>query len=156
MPTLHLTGASLNVWECAANGLYDQQDPNQPDGNMRGIFTSDSEGRYNFYCIKPVPYPVPYDGPAGDILKLMDRSPFRAAHIHFMVESKTHRRLVTQVFPSDDEYLQCDSVYAVKDDLIVHFEPASPEALKGRGAQGLQTDVKWEVEYDFRVKGSGT
>lgn len=147
-----MTGAALNVWECAANGLYDQQDPSQPDGNMRGIFTSDNEGNYGFYCIKPVPYPVPYDGPAGDILKLMDRSPFRAAHIHFMVESKGYRRLVTQTFPSDDDYLDRDSVYAVKDDLIIRFEPASSEALKGSGVQTLDTAVKWEVKYDFRIK----
>ncbi|KIW75166.1 hypothetical protein Z517_11938 [Fonsecaea pedrosoi CBS 271.37] len=147
-----IAGAKLNVWECAANGLYDQQDPEQPDGNMRGIFTSDHDGRYGFYCIKPVPYPVPYDGPAGDILKLMDRSPFRAAHIHFMVESESRRRLVTQVFPSDDAYLDRDSVYAVKDDLIIRFEPAGPEARKGRGVRGLQSDVKWEVKYDFRIK----
>lgn len=119
---------------------------------MRGIFTSDNEGQYSFYCIKPVPYPVPYDGPAGDILKLMDRSPFRAAHIHFMVESKTYRRLVTQVFPSDDRHLDCDSVYAVKDDLIIQFKPPSSEALKGRGIQSLEAAVKWEVEYDFRIK----
>ncbi|KAK6362469.1 Catechol 1,2-dioxygenase [Exophiala oligosperma] len=147
-----VAGATLNVWECAANGLYDQQDTSQPDGNMRGIFTSDSQGYYSFYCIKPVPYPVPYDGPAGDILKLMDRSPFRAAHIHFMVEDKAYRRLVTQVFPSDDKYLHCDSVYAVKEDLIIHFEPPSPDALKERGSHSLQADVKWEVTYDFKIK----
>ncbi|KIW15628.1 hypothetical protein PV08_05676 [Exophiala spinifera] len=147
-----VAGAELNVWECAANGLYDQQDPSQPDGNMRGIFHADEDGRYDFYCIKPIPYPVPYDGPAGDILKLMDRSPFRAAHIHFMVESETHRRLVTQVFPSDDAYLNRDSVYAVKNDLIIRFEPPTPEAMKGRGARGTESGVQWEVNYDFRIK----
>ncbi|EXJ81809.1 hypothetical protein A1O1_07874 [Capronia coronata CBS 617.96] len=147
-----IAGAKLNVWECAANGLYDQQDPSQPDGNMRGIFTSDWEGHFSFYCIKPVPYPIPYDGPAGDILELMDRSPFRAAHIHFMVESKGHRRLVTQVFPSDDKYLEHDSVYAVQDDLIIQFGPPSEKALKGRGVPNLDIPVKWEVEYDFRIQ----
>jgi catechol 1,2-dioxygenase len=146
------TGASLNVWECAANGLYDQQDPDQPDGNMRGIFTSDDDGRYGFYCIKPVPYPVPYDGPAGDILKLMDRSPFRAAHIHFMVESETHQRLITQVFPRDDKYLHRDSVYAVKDELIISFEPASAEATSGKGSPSLESPITFEVRYDFRIK----
>jgi catechol 1,2-dioxygenase len=119
---------------------------------MRGIFTSDSDGRYGFYCIKPIPYPVPYDGPAGDILKLMDRSPFRAAHIHFMVESETHQRLVTQVFPSDDEYLGRDSVYAVKDELIIHFEPAGAEAASGKGSLTLESPVKFEVKYNFLIK----
>ncbi|KAI1034705.1 hypothetical protein LB504_004534 [Fusarium proliferatum] len=143
-------GASLNVWECAVNGLYDQQDPNQPSGNMRGMFTSDVEGKYAFYCIKPVPYPVPYDGPAGDIFKLMDRHPYRAGHIHFMVTRDAYNRLITQVFPEDDTYLDSDSVYAVKSDLLLKFKPYNSGSLKSIG--GNDVDVKWEVNWDFKIK----
>ncbi|KAF5638464.1 hydroxyquinol 1 2-dioxygenase [Fusarium tjaetaba] len=149
-PVAETAGASLNVWECAVNGLYDQQDPNQPSGNMRGMFTSDSEGKYSFYCIKPVPYPVPYDGPAGDILKLMDRHPYRAGHIHFMVTTASYNRLITQVFPEDDTYLDSDSVYAVKSDLLLKFQPYNFGSLKSIG--GKDVDVKWEVNWDFRIK----
>ncbi|KAI2673850.1 transcriptional regulator family: Fungal Specific TF [Penicillium roqueforti] len=120
--SLPVAGASLNVWQCAVNGLYDQQDPDQPSGNMRGLFKSDANGQYAFYCIKPVPYPIPYDGPAGDILKLMDRHPYRA-HIHFLVTSDSYNRLITQVFPDDDTYLDSDSVYVVKSDLLLQFKP---------------------------------
>lgn len=143
-------GASLNVWECAVNGLYDQQDPDQPSGNMRGMFTSDAEGKYDFYCIKPVPYPVPYDGPAGDILKLMDRHPYRAGHIHFMVTRDSYNRLITQVFPEDDTYLDSDSVYAVKSDLLLKFKPYNSGSLERIG--GNAVDVKWEVNWDFKIK----
>ncbi|EED13504.1 hydroxyquinol 1,2-dioxygenase, putative [Talaromyces stipitatus ATCC 10500] len=147
---LPIAGASLNVWQCAVNGLYDQQDPSQPSGNMRGMFTSDGDGNYAFYCIKPIPYPVPYDGPAGDILKLMDRHPYRAAHIHFMVTSDSHHRLNTQVFPEDDSYLDSDSVYAVKSDLLLQFKPYRSDLPQGKGSEG--TYVKWEVNWDFKIK----
>ncbi|CAI7630521.1 unnamed protein product [Penicillium glandicola] len=147
---LPVAGASLNVWECAVNGLYDQQDPNQPSGNMRGIFTSDLDGKYAFYCIKPVPYPVPYDGPAGDILKLMDRHPYRAGHIHFMVTSDSYHRLITQVFPDDDTYLNSDSVYAVKSDLLLQFKPYTSDSPQHKGVN--EADVQWEVNWDFRIK----
>lgn len=140
----------MNVWECAVNGLYDQQDPNQPSGNMRGMFTSDSKGKYAFYCIKPVPYPVPYDGPAGDILKLMDRHPYRAGHIHFMVTRDSYNRLITQVFPEDDTYLDSDSVYAVKSDLLLKFKPYGSGSL--RTMRGNDVDVRWEVNWDFKIK----
>ncbi|KAH7166843.1 Intradiol ring-cleavage dioxygenase [Fusarium sp. MPI-SDFR-AT-0072] len=136
--------------ECAVNGLYDQQDPNQPSGNMRGMFTSDTEGKYSFYCIKPVPYPVPYDGPAGDILKLMDRHPYRAGHIHFMVTRDSYNRLITQVFPEDDTYLDSDSVYAVKSDLLLKFKPYGSDLLES--IAGHEVNVKWEVNWDFKIK----
>lgn len=75
-------------------GLYEQQDDEQIDHNLRGKFYTDSNGEYAFYCIRPTPYPVPSDGPAGKLLRLMDRHPFRPAHIHFIVscfsEPQTH------------------------------------------------------------------
>ncbi|KAI2696436.1 hypothetical protein CBS147332_9003 [Penicillium roqueforti] len=147
--SLPVAGASLNVWQCAVNGLYDQQDPDQPSGNMRGLFTSDANGQYAFYCIKPVPYPVPYDGPAGDILKLMDRHPYRA-HIHFLVTSDSYNRLITQVFPDDDTYLDSDSVYAVKSDLLLQFKPYTSDSPRSKG--GKEANVQWEVNWDFRIK----
>ncbi|KAJ5778413.1 Intradiol ring-cleavage dioxygenase [Penicillium odoratum] len=125
-------------------------DRDQPPGNMRGMFTSDEDGRYAFYCIKPVPYPVPYDGPAGDILRLMDRRPYRAGHIHFMLTCHSYHRLITQVFPDDDTYLNSDSVYAVKSDLLLQFKPYNPPTLRGKGAN--EAHVKWEVNWDFKIK----
>lgn len=80
-----LAGATVEVWQASTNGLYEQQDPDQVEFNLRGKFRTDEEGRYYFYCLRPTPYPVPDDGPAGKLLQLMDRHPFRPAHIHIIV-----------------------------------------------------------------------
>src|ERR1700712_5045019 len=80
-----IEGAELDVWHTAPNGMYEQQDPDQPEFNLRGRFTTGPDGKYDFYCLKPTPYPIPNDGPAGKLLSLMDRHPYRPAHIHFIV-----------------------------------------------------------------------
>jgi catechol 1,2-dioxygenase len=80
-----IEGAVLDVWHTAPNGLYEQQDPEQPDMNLRGRFTTGKDGTYHFYCLRPVPYPIPFDGPAGVMLNALDRHPYRPAHIHFIV-----------------------------------------------------------------------
>lgn len=66
-------------------GLYEQQDPEQEEHNLRGKFKTDKNGEYGFYCLRPTPYPVPDDGPAGKLLNMMDRHPYRPAHIHIFV-----------------------------------------------------------------------
>lgn len=86
----YLTGkpiehAELDVWHTAPNGLYEQQDEKQVDFNLRGRFTTGKDGKYNFYCLRPTSYPIPFDGPAGKLLQLLDRHPMRPAHIHFIV-----------------------------------------------------------------------
>lgn len=87
-----IEGAVIDVWHTAPNGLYEQQDPDQPDMNLRGRFTTGADGKYNFYCLRPVPYPIPFDGPAGKVLKALDRHPYRPAHIHFLV-SRLHQHI---------------------------------------------------------------
>ena len=78
-------GAELDVWLTAPNGLYEQQDATQQDMNLRGIFRTESDGRYDFYGLRPTSYGIPNDGPAGHLLQLLDRHPMRPAHIHFIV-----------------------------------------------------------------------
>lgn len=80
-----IEGAELDIWHTAPNGLYEQQDPDQPDMNLRGRFTTGKDGKYSFYCLRPVSYPVPGDGPSADILRKLDRHFMRPAHIHFIV-----------------------------------------------------------------------
>lgn len=133
-----IPNAIVDVWHTAPNGLYEQQDADQPDMNLRGRFTTDSEGRYAFYCLRPVAYPIPDDGPAGKFLALLDRHPYRPGHIHFIVSAEKHRALTTQIFDDRDEYISKDSVFAVKEELIVKFEPRQGDP------QG-----KWALEYDF-------
>lgn len=80
-----IKGATIDVWQASTNGLYEQQDDKQVDHNLRGKFVTDDDGSYAFYCLRPTPYPVPYDGPAGKLLQLLDRHPYRPAHIHLIV-----------------------------------------------------------------------
>lgn len=57
-----IAGATVEVWQASTNGLYEQQDSDQVEHNLRGKFTTDENGRYWLYCIRPTPYPVPSDG----------------------------------------------------------------------------------------------
>ena len=80
-----VAGAVVDTWMSAPNGLYEQQDSSQPDMNLRGRFRTDNDGRYAFYALRPVAYPIPDDGPSGRLLKLLDRHPYRPGHVHFIV-----------------------------------------------------------------------
>ncbi|KAH6672445.1 putative catechol 1,2-dioxygenase [Halenospora varia] len=103
---------------------YDFQDPeNQSPNNLRGKFRTDANDEYHFYCLKPTAYSLPTDGPAGVLLKALDRHPMRPAHIHLMISADDYKPVITQIFPKDDPYLTTDTVYAVKDDLVVDFLP---------------------------------
>lgn len=118
-----IEGAVLDIWQASSNGQYDFQDPEQTENNLRGKFKSDKDGKFNWYCYHPTPYSLPTDGPAGVLLKLMDRSPMRPAHIHLMITHPEYATVINQIYPSDDPHLDIDSVFAVKDDLVVEFKP---------------------------------
>ncbi|PNY23442.1 Catechol 1,2-dioxygenase [Tolypocladium capitatum] len=133
-----LADATVDVWQASTNGLYEQQDPKQQDHNLRGVFKTDAEGKYSFYCLRPTPYPIPQDGPAGKLLDLMDRHIFRPAHIHLMVCASGCRSLTTQIFDEDSTYLSNDSVFAVKDSLKVRFVPR-------------KDDPKAELELEYSI-----
>ncbi|KAI1410183.1 aromatic compound dioxygenase [Hypoxylon sp. FL1857] len=132
--------AIVDVWQAGPNGLYEQQDETQPDMNLRGQFRTDSEGRYAMICLRPTAYPIPFDGPAGRVLQMLDRHPYRPAHIHFIVSGEGFRTLTTQVFDVEDGYTADDSVFAVKDELLVKFE-------KRKG----DDKARWTLQYDFSL-----
>ncbi|KAK2630487.1 hypothetical protein QTJ16_001307 [Diplocarpon rosae] len=139
-----VAGAWLDTWQASTNGLYEQQDENQQDCNLRGKFKTDENGFYAFYCLRPTPYPVPGDGPAGKLLTLLDRHPFRPAHIHLIVHKDGYKPVTTQIFDKEDPYLENDSVFAVKDSLVVDFKP-----LKGNAKATL------ELEYPIVIAPQG-
>jgi protocatechuate 3,4-dioxygenase beta subunit len=144
-----IAGALLDVWEGNEDGLYEQQDPNQPDMNLRGRFRTDAEGRYTIVAMKPVSYPVPDDGPVGEMLRAIGRHPYRPAHIHFIVSADGHLPLTTHLFAKGDPYLDSDAVFGTKDSLIVDFErnDSAEEAAKHTVQAPFYT-----VEYDFVLK----
>lgn len=117
-----LVGALVDAWQCTEEGFYDVQQPDvQPRGNGRGLFTTDEAGRYWFRTVVPSHYPIPDDGPVGDLLKATGRHPYRPAHVHFIVTAPDHGRLTTHVFVAGSPYLDSDAVFAVKSSLITEF-----------------------------------
>ena len=114
-----LAGATVDVWQADDAGAYDTQDTAQPDGNLRALLTTDADGRYWFRTVLPASYPVPTDGPVGDLLTALGRHPMRPAHLHLRVEAAAHRPVTTHAFIAGDRYLGSDAAFAVKDALVV-------------------------------------
>ncbi|WP_327000465.1 intradiol ring-cleavage dioxygenase [Dactylosporangium sp. NBC_01737] len=114
-----LPGARVDVWQTNEDGFYDVQQPGvQPAGNLRGLFTTDEQGRYWFRSAVPRYYPIPADGPVGELLTATGRHPYRPAHLHFIVSAPGHRPVTTHVFVADSPYLDSDAVFGVKESLI--------------------------------------
>jgi len=141
-----IAGALLDVWETNEQGLYEQQDPAQPDMNLRGRFRSDQTGRYCFVGIKPVSYPIPTDGPAGRLLHALGRHPFRPAHIHVRVSARGFAPLTTHLFVKGDPYLASDAVFGTKDSLVVDFVPCTSAEEGARYGVHVPFSL---VNYDF-------
>jgi hydroxyquinol 1,2-dioxygenase len=142
-----LGGAELEVWEADEEGFYDVQ---YSDGRTAGRarITADSEGRYGFWSVKPSAYPIPADGPVGELLAGSGRSPMRPAHIHFMVKARGHRTLVTHVFAAGGPHLDDDAVFGVKESLIEEFSEQPP----GKGPAGRQLEGRWwKLLFDIRL-----
>jgi hydroxyquinol 1,2-dioxygenase len=127
-----LAGATVDVWQTAANGSYDVQDANAPEWNLRGRYTTTAEGEYALVTEKPVSYPVPTDGPVGRLLAAAGRHGYRPAHVHFMVSAPGHETLTTHVFVDGDRYLDSDVVFATKQTLIGNFVTSHDTMLGAR------------------------
>ena len=135
-----LAGAKLDIWQASGNGLYDNEDPDQPPFNLRGVFVTDDSGRYEFRTVRPVSYPIPTDGPVGKLLRAAERSRWRAAHIHAIVSATGYRPVTTHIFDAKNPYLDSDAVFGVKDSLVKEFRPTGPDDPSG---------VDYVAEMDF-------
>ncbi|MCX5250854.1 6-chlorohydroxyquinol-1,2-dioxygenase [Streptomyces sp. NBC_00201] len=125
-----LPGAVVDVWQADGNGFYDVQRPDeQPPGNGRGLFTADAEGRFRFRTCVPSPYPIPTDGPVGDLLRATARHPYRPAHIHFIASAAGHVPVTTHIFVAGSDYLDSDAVFAVKPSLVQDFTETDDPSL---------------------------
>ncbi|WP_448624980.1 intradiol ring-cleavage dioxygenase [Geodermatophilus sp. URMC 64] len=114
-----LAGASVDVWQANEEGFYDVQQPGiQPAGNLRGLFTTDDQGQFWFRSVVPRYYPIPDDGPVGQLLAATGRHPNRPAHLHFIVAAPGYRPVTTHVFVADSPYLDSDAVFGVKESLV--------------------------------------
>jgi hydroxyquinol 1,2-dioxygenase len=140
-----LPGALIEVWQADEDGMYDVQ---YPDGRTaaRAHLYADDKGRYWFWGIKPTPYPIPHDGPVGQLLAASGRSPMRASHLHVKVSHAGCRTLVTHIFVRGDELLHSDAVFGVKESLVRDFieQPAGTPTPDGRRV-GTWSRVQFDI-----------
>ena len=138
-------GARIEVWESDEDGFYDVQYPDGRTGG-RGWLRSAPDGEYRFWSVRPAPYPIPDDGPVGDLLTAAGRGPMRPAHLHFKVEAPGYRTLITHIFVAGGPYLDRDAVFGVKESLITDFTEHPP----GTGPDGRALGSPWtSVEFDI-------
>ncbi|WP_028746586.1 intradiol ring-cleavage dioxygenase [Rhizobium mesoamericanum] len=139
--------ALLDVWQANDEGFYDvQQKGIQPDFNLRGVFRTGADGRYWFRAVKPKYYPIPDDGPVGQLLKELGRHPYRPAHLHYIIKAEGFETLTTHIFDPDDPYINSDAVFGVKESLLANFRwTRDPE----RSKQYQFAGDFWEVKHDF-------
>ena len=139
-----VAGVEVDVWQSSPAGLYENQDDAQADMNLRGKFTTDADGGLWFRSVKPGPYPVPVDGPVGDMLRAQNRHPYRPAHLHFLCFKPGFKTLITQVFVDEDKYLETDVVFGVTRALVGDFAPGKGSPPWG-DAQGEWTALNYTL-----------
>jgi maleylacetate reductase len=148
--------AVVDVWQSNEDGYYDVQLPDLDGPVLRARFHTDAGGRLRFWTILPSEYPIPDDGPVGRLLAATARHPMRAPHLHFLIAKPGYQRLITQLFVRGGPYLDCstgrgDTVFGVKDDLVVDFVPR-----RGLPPDGRRIDGEWRLlEFTFRVQRGG-
>jgi catechol 1,2-dioxygenase len=142
-----IAGAEVDIWHSSPEGLYEQQDEKQADMNLRGKFTSDARGRIAFRSVKPAGYPIPIDGPVGDLIRVQGRHHYRPAHLHFLIFKEGFKTLISQVYVNDDPRLDSDVQFGVTRALIgnyVRHENERPPAP--------DVDGEWySLDYTFRM-----
>ncbi|MBC7468978.1 MAG: intradiol ring-cleavage dioxygenase [Ramlibacter sp.] len=130
-----VAGATVEVWQADAQGNYDVQYEGLDHHQARGVLRSGPDGRFAFRSVLAESYPIPHDGPVGELLQATGRHPWRPAHLHFMIVADGYERLVTHVFRSGDQYLDSDAVFGVRESLVADWRQ--------------QADGTYLLEYDF-------
>ncbi|MEU9880932.1 dioxygenase [Streptomyces phaeochromogenes] len=146
-------GALVDVWQANEDGFYDVQQPGvQPENNLRGLFTAADDGRFWFRSVVPRYYPIPDDGPVGELLAATRRHPYRPAHLHFIVAAGGYAPVTTHLFVDDSPYLDSDAVFGVKESLVREFPLVDdPEQAAEAGlANPFRT-----VHFDVALKRAG-
>lgn len=142
-----IANAHLNIWQSDGEGFYDVQ--HLDSLALRGQFHADENGNFSCWTVRPAAYPIPDDGPVGNMLRAQGRHPYRPAHVHFMIQAPGHQKLVTHVFANGDKYLDSDVVFGVKNSLIRDFEMHEP----GTAPDGRKMEQPYAcLHYDFTLK----
>jgi hydroxyquinol 1,2-dioxygenase len=149
-----LANVPVDIWHADGEGFYDSQRPSyETDGpTSRARFVTDADGRFFFRTILPCSYPIPTDGPVGEMIIQTHRHAMRPAHVHFLVNAPGYEPLITHVFMAGDKYLDSDVVFGVKDDLIAKIEKRTDALMP----DGKPAEVPWHLmTYEFRMKPGG-
>ena len=151
-----VAGAEVDIWHCAPDGLYENQAEarakGQADMNLRGKFTTDADGTFGFWSIKPAGYPIPTDGVVGQMLTLQQRHAMRPAHIHALAYKPGYKTLISQVYADDDPHLLTDVQFGVTRAVTGHFQRHdAPPATLRQGAPPV--DGPWySLDFTFRME----
>jgi catechol 1,2-dioxygenase/hydroxyquinol 1,2-dioxygenase len=143
-----IANATIDVWQPNSKGLYDIQNSSQLQGNFRGRFKTDASGKYTFETVVPLGYNVPASGPSGELLRLLGRHTWRAAHIHFKVSAPEYSSLTTQIFIAGDPHLDSDTTFAVRSAIVQLQKHKAPDELKVHN----QSKPFYTTEFDFVLK----
>ena len=147
-----VAGARLEIWEADAEGLYDVQRDGERLSGRAHLFT-DEQGAYRFWALTPTPYPIPHDGPVGQLLASVARSPYRAPHLHFLVTAPGMRTLITHIFVEGDPLLDDDAVFGVRRSLIQAFVRQAPGTPTPDG-RDLARNSWTRAEFDIVLAAS--
>ena len=142
-----VAGAEVDIWQSSPEGLYENQDPAQAEMNLRGRFLTNADGRFHFKSVKPAGYPIPIDGPVGELVKATGRHNYRPAHLHFMIYQPGFKTLISQIYVPDDEHLDSDVQFGVTRALIGDYvRHDEPEAKLGFKAPWYSLDQRFVLE----------
>ncbi len=131
-----VSGAEVDVWHASPVGLYENQDPQQAEMNLRGKFTTDANGEFSFRSIKPSGYPIPTNGPVGALLNAQKRHNFRPAHLHFLIYKPGFKTVTSQIYSPDDPHLNTDAQFGVTRALVARYEIHENELAPEPGGTG--------------------
>ena len=148
---LPLANVPVDIWHADAEGFYDSQRPTYATegASSRARFITDADGRFFFRTILPCSYPIPTDGPVGEMIIQTHRHAMRPAHVHFLVNAPGYEPLITHVFMDGDKYLDSDVVFGVKDELVAKIEKRADALMP----DGKPAEVPWHLmTYEFRMK----
>ena len=141
-----IEGAEIDVWQSSTEGYYENQDPGQADMNLRGKLTSDNNGHFAFRSVKPAGYPIPVDGPTGDLIRTQGRHNMRPAHLHFLIVKPGYKTHISQVYSNDDPYLDSDVQFGVTEALVGNY-------IRHDTDKAADVKAPWySLEYTFTVE----
>ena len=143
-----IEGAEVDVWHSSPEGLYEQQDEKQAHMNLRGKFMTEADGRFSFRSILPAGYPIPIDGPVGDLIRAQGRHNYRPAHLHFLIFKQGFKTLISQVYVKGDPHLETDVQFGVTRALVGNYARHENEPAPAPDVEGPW----YSLDYTFRME----